>query len=99
VRIEWAEGALDDLAGIFARLAEFSGTSSAERRIRKIQTSVRLLGETPEIGRRSKLEGVRELVIPNYPHIVGYRMHPDFLEIIGIRDGHEDFPAGGSWNQ
>ena len=99
MRVEWSEGALDDLAEIFARLADFSGTASAMRRVRSIHASLRLLGESPEAGRKSKLAGVRELVIPNSPHVAGYRIHSSFVEIIGIRDGPEDFPSGGSWNQ
>jgi plasmid stabilization system protein ParE len=99
VRIEWAEGALEDLAQIFARMEEFSGTASAMRRMRTIHASVRLLGDSPELGRKSQLAGVRELVIPDTPQVVGYRITTNVLEIIGIRDGHEEFPSGGSWNQ
>ncbi len=99
MRVEWMPGALEDLTRIMATLTEFSGEASALRRIRKIQRSVNLLRSTPEIGRRSDLSGVREPIVPDTPHIVGYRIFKSHIEVFAIRPAHHEFPSGGSWNQ
>ena len=98
MRVDWTEGSLEDLAALFARMTEFSGRQAAIRRLRRIQTSVDLLRSTPEIGRLSSFPGMRELVIPGTPQIVGYRVRVTHIEILGIRDAKEEHPSGGSWS-
>ncbi len=97
MRVDWTEGSLEDLAALYDRLAEFSGKQAAIRRLRRVQTSVNLLRSTPEIGRLSSFPGVRELVVPGTPQIIGYRVRETHLEILGIREAKEEFPSGGLW--
>jgi len=96
VHVEWLPGALDDLAQINLQVTEFAGEAAGVRRVRKILASVDLLRSTPEIGRACNIPGVRELVIPNTPHIVEYHILETEVEIMGVRYGHQEFPSGGS---
>jgi plasmid stabilization system protein ParE len=98
VQVVWSDEASDDLALIHGQLADYSGLDSAAGRIRKILASAALLRVNAELGRVSKLAGVRELIVPNTPNIIGYRIEDSFVQIIGVRNGRQDFPSGGSWN-
>lgn len=98
MRVEWTPEAQGDLARIFKRLLDYSGEDSAFRRVRRILSQAALLGTAPMMGRATRISGLRELVVASSPNVLGYRIHDDFIEIVGVRDGAEEFPAGGSWN-
>lgn len=60
--IVFSEGALDDLERIFDFNAELD-ERLAVRRVEAIRTAIGILEQHPHIGRRSDVEGLRELVI------------------------------------
>jgi toxin ParE1/3/4 len=46
----------------------------------------------PEIGRRERVEGTRELAIPNTPFVVAYRIAARRIEILAVIHGARRWP-------
>lgn len=49
------------------------------------------LSETPEIGRNGRVQGTRELVLPNIGYVVAYRLRDD-VEILAVMHGAREWP-------
>jgi toxin ParE1/3/4 len=58
----------------------------------RIETQVELLIDTPEIGRRGRIEGTRELVIPRTPYIAAYRIERETVTILRVLHGAQEWP-------
>ena len=70
----WSPEAIDDLASLRAYIAADS-PAAAQRVVLHILHNVEaLLSEHPAIGRPGRVPGTRELVIPDTPFVVPYRV-------------------------
>jgi toxin ParE1/3/4 len=58
----------------------------------RILKAVDLLQSHPEIGRPGRVVGTRELVIPDTPYIVPYRVRRQRLELIAVFHGGQKWP-------
>ena len=58
----------------------------------RILNSVDLLQTQPGMGRPGRVSGTRELVVPDTPYIIPYRVRRDRLELIAVFDGHRQWP-------
>lgn len=47
-----------------------------------------ILKSMPHIGRSGKVMGTRELVLPEFPYLVVYRVRSDFVQILRIFHQH-----------
>jgi len=61
--------------------------------VSRILNAVELLQTHPEIGRPGRVVGTRELVVPQTPYIVPYRIHRDRMDLIAVLHGHQEWPA------
>jgi len=59
----------------------------------RILDGVALLQTQPEMGRPGRVVGTRELVIPNTPYIIPYRVRRDRLELIAVLHAHRQWPT------
>jgi toxin ParE1/3/4 len=92
VRLVWSPESADDLAALRAFIAADSPTA-AKRMIRRIAEMVEtLLPQNPEIGRRGRTPGTRELVISQTPFLVAYRIHNETIEILRVLHGAQRWP-------
>jgi toxin ParE1/3/4 len=83
LRIKWLKKALSDLDDVEAYIAQTDPSVAAEVVLKIIRT-VSLLKEQPGLGRVGRVPGTKELVIPNLPYIVPYRVHDDCLQILRV---------------
>ncbi|HXB73538.1 MAG TPA: type II toxin-antitoxin system RelE/ParE family toxin [Candidatus Acidoferrales bacterium] len=60
---------------------------------RRILESVDLLQTHPEIGRPGRVVGTRELVVPDTPYIIPYRVRLARLELIAVFHGRQKWPV------
>lgn len=83
MRVEWLERAVSDLERIHAWLSQFENANTAVVRHRIIAAADKLerLGD---IGRSSKVEGLRELSVRAAPYVIVYRVLKDEIEIVAI---------------
>jgi plasmid stabilization system protein ParE len=71
-----------------AKDSETNAALVAER----ILNAVDLLQTHPEIGRPGRLVGTRELVIPDTPFVIPYRIRQERLELLAVFHGRQRGP-------
>jgi toxin ParE1/3/4 len=92
VRLVWSTESVEDLAVLRAFIAADS-PSAAKRVVRRIAEMVEtLLPQNPEIGRRGRAPGTRELVISQTPFLVAYRVHNETIEVLRVLHGAQRWP-------
>jgi toxin ParE1/3/4 len=98
VRVRWLRGALLSLRGIHARVAA-DDPRAASRVVARIRSAVSHLGTFPGSGRRGRVPGTREVVVPKLPYLVVYRVKGQEVEILRVFHTAMDGPLGCSENQ
>jgi toxin ParE1/3/4 len=88
----WSRRAIQHLVSLRKFIAKDSEQNAAVVATRILQ-SIELLQTQPEMGRPGRVFGTRELVIPDTPYIVPYRVHRDRLELIAIFHGYQEWPS------
>jgi toxin ParE1/3/4 len=86
VRLRYTPQAGRDLADIFDYIAADNPTAAA-RTLARIEQLAELLSRVPFAGRRGRVSGTREMVEPDLPYIVIYRIRRDALEIVSVVHG------------
>ncbi len=91
MRIEWLLEAGQDLVEIRSFIAaDRPGTTA--KVAKRILDTVAYLSEHPEIGRKGRIPGTRELIIPGLPYIVPYRVKGGVIEILGVLHTVQEWP-------
>jgi len=83
-----AEAELDDIWLYIAR----DSLDAADRTIARIRHSAGMLADHPMLGRRGRLDGARELIVPGLPYILIYRILGDTVEILRVYHTSRDWP-------
>ena len=89
--IEWSAFAIADREAIFDYIEADSPRAAVEID-QRIQESVEMLIEFPEIGRPGRVEGTRELVIQRTPYIVAYQVKHKGVLILRVLHGAQQWP-------
>jgi len=84
VEIFWREVALDGLERARRYIAR-DNPAAADRIHARILSAVRLLADFPEMGRRGRVTGTRELVVSGTPYIVAYAVSDNRVIIIAVQ--------------
>lgn len=85
-RVRWTSPALADLDAIQDYLAE-RNPAAASRLVNDIlDRTDALLAANPELGRRGRVAGTRELVLPGTSYVVAYRL-TEAIEILAVMHG------------
>ena len=92
MEVLWLEGALADLSGILEYIAE-RNPAAAPRVAAALRHAATRLGTHPRVGRRGRVAGTRELVVPRLPLIIAYRVRPDRIEVVRVIHGRRDWRA------
>jgi toxin ParE1/3/4 len=90
VRVRWLRTALANLDAEAEYIAE-DNPSAARSVVKKILRAVDLLKKNPAMGRAGRVAGTRELVVPETPYIIPYRVRGDAVEILRV------FHAARKW--
>jgi toxin ParE1/3/4 len=91
LKIRWTRPALADLEAIGDFVAR-DNKSAALRLVTHIAASVGPLRDHPHLGRPGRITGTRELVVPDTPYIVPYRVRGDEVEILAVFHGARRWP-------
>jgi toxin ParE1/3/4 len=57
-----------------------------------IKNSIALLKQHPALGRPGRIIGTRELVVPDTPYIIPYRIKEDEIQILRVFHGSRKWP-------
>jgi toxin ParE1/3/4 len=88
MKVVWSRRAIRHLVALrehIARDSEQNATLVAQR----ILASVDLLQTQPNMGRPGRVVGTRELIVPNTPYIIPYRVRRGMLQLIAVFHGHQ----------
>jgi len=83
VKIVWTEPARQDLRGIFEYIAE-ENPRAASALLTEIKERVTILQHTPQLGRKGRVEGTRELVLSGTHYLLPYRVKNQTLQILAV---------------
>lgn len=81
MRLRWLKRGLQSLRIIHAHIAS-DNPVAAKHVVRGIRDATRRLAEFPSSGRLGKVAGTRELVLPQWPYIVVYRVIAEEVQIL-----------------
>jgi addiction module RelE/StbE family toxin len=85
----WTPTALRDLESLDAYIAE-DAPKAAAATVEKILSGIEALKRHPEMGRKGRVAGTRELVVA--PYIVAYRAMKATIEIVAVIHGARRWP-------
>jgi toxin ParE1/3/4 len=91
VRVRWLLAALQNLDEEAEYIAR-DNAAAAARVVTSIEESVRHLASHLAMGRPGRIPGTRELVVPNSPYVVPYRVRGDAVEILRVFHGKRKWP-------
>lgn len=83
MRVRWLRRALQNLEAEAAYIAQDNPQASV-RLVKAVGDAVALLAEHPALGRPGRIAGTRELVIPDYPYLVPYRVRADTVQVLRV---------------
>jgi len=93
LRVKWIRRALLDLDEVEGYIARDNPAAAAETAL-CIARAVSLLQEQPGLGRAGRISGTRELVIPDSPYIVPYRVKDHIVQVLRIYHASRRWPGG-----
>jgi toxin ParE1/3/4 len=92
MKVVWSPRAVRHLVDLRAYIEKDSEQNAAAV-AKRILEAVELLETQPEMGRPGRVLGTRELVIPDTPYIIPYRVRRERLELIAVFHGRQKWPA------
>jgi len=91
MKIVWSRRAIRHLVALRKYIARDSEQNAAIVALR-ILNAIDLLSAQPEIGRPGRVFGTRELVVPDTPFLIPYRVRQGRLELIAVFHGRQHWP-------
>jgi len=91
MRVVWSIRAVRHLAQLRDFIAA-DNPDAAQRVAESILSSVELLASLPGLGRPGRVAGTRELVVPDTPYLVPYRVKGERVELLAIFHGRQKWP-------
>jgi toxin ParE1/3/4 len=90
--VRWSPQAIDDLASLRDYISEDNPAAAQRIALHIVRNVEQLLSDHPEIGRAGRVPGTRELVIPDTPYIVPYRVRDNHIQVLRIYHGARRWP-------
>ena len=90
--IRWTKPAAQDFTRICDYIQEHGSAAAARRVALAIYQSVESLSQFPHRGRLGRRSETRELVLPDLPYVVVYRVREDVVEINRILHASQNWP-------
>jgi toxin ParE1/3/4 len=81
--ILWLDDAVNDLQSLRHYIAQ-DNTIAASQLVKKILHSIDTLVDQPSIGRQGRIANTRELIVPDTPYIIPYRVKNNVIEILRV---------------
>lgn len=91
MRVKWLRLAMADLDEVEAWIVR-DNPAAAVSVLLKIAKTVSLLATQPGIGRAGRIPGTKELVVPDTPYIVPYRVKSNVVEILRVYHASRKWP-------
>lgn len=92
MKVVWSPRAIWHLVAL-REFIESDSEQNAALVASRILKAVDLLQSHPDIGRPGRALGTRELVVPDTPYVIPYRVRRERLELIAVFHGRQKWPA------
>ncbi len=92
MRLFWSRRAIGDLRSIRAYIGCENPAAAKRMTLRIVEFVEAMIPENPAIGRPGRAPGTRELVIPNTPYVVPYRLRHGVIEVLRVYHGARRWP-------
>ena len=92
MKVVWSRRAIRHLVYL-REYIEKNSERNAALVAKRILQAVDLLQTQPGMGRPGRVPGTRELVVPDTPYIIPYRVRRERLELIAVFHGRQKWPA------
>ena len=92
MQVRWLKRALANLKEEADYIAQ-DDLQAAIRVVLRIEESVALLAEHPDLGRVGRVPGTRELIVPNTPYLIPYRVRGKRVDILRVFHGRRRWPS------
>jgi toxin ParE1/3/4 len=89
--IQWTTPATEELVSVY-EFAAAENPAAARRIMNHIWETVEVLERHPMAGRKGRVAGTRELVIPGTSFIAGYRIEKKELWILAVMHAAQKWP-------
>ena len=94
MKIVWTRRAKRHLRAAYDYWERESSPFAADTMLNRIFSAVELLERHSEAGRRGRVSGTRELVIPATPFPIAYRVRRNRIEVLALLHGARKWPDG-----
>ena len=88
----WSPEAIADLTALRAYISQDDSAAALRVVLHIFHNVEELLSSNLEMGRPGRVSGTRELVIPNTPFIVPYRVRGNAIQILRVFHGARRWP-------
>ncbi len=92
-RLERRPEAEVDLLGIWVYVATEADASIADGVLDRIEESLHLLANTPEMGRARHELGLDLRSFPTHRYVIFYRITDETVEVVRVLEGSQDIPS------
>lgn len=92
MKVIWSRRAIRHLVYVRKHI-EKNSEQNAALVAKRILTAVDLLRTHPAMGRPGRVVGTRELIVPDTPFIIPYRVRRERLELIAVFHGRQSWPV------
>ena len=92
MRVRWLQTAIENLNDAAEYIAR-DNRAAASKIVTIITALSRRLADYPSLGHPGRVPGTRELVVPNTPYILVYRVRSAYVEIIRVFHGARKWPT------
>lgn len=87
--VRWTRTALRDLESLYAYVS-IDNREAATDVVEALLAGIEALKKHPAMGRKGRVAGTRELVLP--PYVVAYRLQKTVIQILSIIHGARRWP-------
>ena len=91
LEVRWLKRALANLEAEAEYISRDS-PAAAQRMVATIEQSLSYLAQYPSLGRPGRVEGTRELVVPDTPYVIPYRVRGSSVEVLRVFHGARKWP-------
>lgn len=93
MKLVWTRRATRHLQAAYEYWARERSEDAANTMLERIFSAVELLESHPEIGRRGRISGTRELVLVPLPFVLAYRLRRHSIDIVALLHGARKWPG------
>ena len=83
MEIRFTRNAYADVDAIYDYIAA-DNPAMAQKILNKIENMIDYLADHPQLGRIGKVIGTRELIVPDTPYIIAYKIDQQVIDILAI---------------